>query len=95
MKAEKLRKILIEKGFENTFVLDNPDLSNAIIGITEDGQLVYSYEKMIDCLFERGDFTVEESVVFIDEKIRATINSTSQNKPIVIRELYGDSGWLE
>ena len=94
MKADKLRKILTENGFENTAVLDNPDLSDAVIGVTDDERLVYSYGKMIDCLFESGNFTVEEAVEFIGVETMATINSMSQ-KPIIIREIYGDEGFLE
>jgi hypothetical protein len=92
MKAEELRKMLVANGYENTFVLDNPDLSNAVIGITEDARLVYSYSRMIDCLFESGNFTVEEAVEFVSVETFGTIDCIEQNKPIVVYEFYGDAG---
>lgn len=95
MKAEELRKLLVGNGYENTFVLDKPDLSNAAIGITDGGRLVYSYSRMIDCLFESGNFTVEEAVEFVNVETFGTIDCIEQNKPIVIYEFYGDAGIAE
>lgn len=44
--TENLRAWLCDNDYEGTIVLESPDYLSAIIGITEEGRLIYSYEKM-------------------------------------------------
>lgn len=95
MDAEEMRKMLVANGFENAVLLDNPDLTRAIIGITEDERLVYSYSIMIDLLFESGNFTLDEAIEFVNVETMQAIDCIKTNKPIVIREFYGDMGYWD
>ena len=36
------------RGFEDTIILDDPSFDDAIIGITEDGHLIYNYDSMVN-----------------------------------------------
>ena len=36
------------RGFEDTVILDDPSFDDAIIGITEDGHLIYNYDSMVN-----------------------------------------------
>lgn len=45
---------------------ENPALDKSIVGITDDGRLVYDYEKMIDELSEDDKISREEAQEFID-----------------------------
>ena len=41
---------LESRGFEDTIFLDDPSIEDAIIGITEDGHLIYNYDSMVNNL---------------------------------------------
>ena len=40
------------RGFEDTIILDDPSFDDAIIGITEDGHLIYNYDSMVNHLVD-------------------------------------------
>lgn len=52
MKNEKIREKLCEMGFDNPNFFEFPFYDNSIIGITNSGNVVYDYEKMVDELAE-------------------------------------------
>ena len=58
----KNKDILMDQGFENFIIFENPDYDSAIIGITENNQVVYDYEKMIEHLMQEDDMDYEEAV---------------------------------
>ena len=83
-------EILEENGYEieilqeeETMFFRNPDYSSAIIGISDDYHIIYSYDKMVEYLVSHDEMTIEEAVDFIDyNTLRAY---TSKGKmPIVV-----------
>lgn len=84
--VEELKDLLKELNYENTVVFDNPSYLNAIIGISDDGALCYSYEKMIKCLMEEDKMEYDDAMEFIDyNTIRALPYASSMGvRPIVI-----------
>ena len=61
---EKFRDSLddycLERDF-STILFENPAFDKSIVGITDDGRLVYDYEKMIDELAEDDEISHEEA----------------------------------
>ena len=57
--------ILIEKGYEDIIVFQNPNYTTALIGVSNYNQAVYDYDLMIDWLMQYEDMTYEESADFI------------------------------
>lgn len=51
---DELKEYLSNLDYEDTIVLENPSYITAIIGISEDGRLIYDYEKMIEFLMDDG-----------------------------------------
>ena len=84
--VEQLKDSLNELGYKDTVVLENPSYLNAIIGITDDGALCYSYEKMIECLMEEDKMEQEDAMEFINyNTIRALPYASSMGvRPIVV-----------
>lgn len=41
-----LKDILCERGHEDAVVLESPDYLGAIVGVSDDGRVIYDYEKM-------------------------------------------------
>ena len=64
--VKELKDLLNELEYRNTVVLENPSCLNAIIGITDEGALCYSYEKMIECLMEEDKMEYEDAMEFVD-----------------------------
>ena len=84
--VKELKDLLNELEYTDTVVLENPSYLNAIIGITDEGALCYSYEKMIKCLMEEDKIEQEDAMEFINyNTIRALPYASSMGvRPIVV-----------
>ena len=84
--VKELKHFLNELEYTDTVVLENPSYLNAIIGITDEGALCYSYEKMIECLIEEDKMEQEDAMEFINyNTIRALPYASSMGvRPIVV-----------
>lgn len=96
---ESLDDYCLERDFSTIF-FENPAFDKSIVGITDDGRLVYDYEKMIDELAEDDDISREEAQEFIDYNTMRALpyignSENGQYAPIIlectkemIEELY-------
>ena len=41
------KELLVEMGYEDAVILENPDYDSAIIGVSESGRVIYDYDKMV------------------------------------------------
>ena len=70
---------------ETAYVFDNPSYDDAIIGVSDDGRVVYDFEMMVQNLMAEDDMSAEGAAEFIQyNSIRAA--SYVPNGPIV---MYG------
>lgn len=82
--VDELQEYLAERGYEHLEFFANPDFIDAIIGVSEDGRLVYSYSKMIESLVLRDKMSYEEAVEFIDYNNTRSVPFIGQHAPIII-----------
>ena len=82
----KNKDILMDQGFENFIIFENPDYDSAIIGITEDNQVVYDYDKMIEHLIQEDDMSYEEAIDFISYNTIRSLSYVGMGAPII---MYG------
>lgn len=90
---EELKELLTDMGYADAVVFENPSYLDAVIGITDDGAVCYSYEKMIKCLMEEDGIDSEEAMEFIDyNTIRALPYASSMGtRPVVLyTEIFED-----
>ena len=80
----KNKDILMDQGFENFIIFENPDYDSAIIGITENNQVVYNYEKMIEHLIQEDDMDYEEAVDFISYNTIRSLPYAGEGAPIIM-----------
>lgn len=85
---DELREFLVARGEEETVYFTNPDFIDAIIGISDDGRLVYSYSKMVDSLMLGDHMSYEDAIEFIDYNTVRSIPYMGNNAPIIV---YGIS----
>ena len=85
--TEDVRKAIVEQygedAIDNLYMFENPAFINAIIGIDEHHhKIVYSYEKMVECLVKEEGATEEEAAAFIDYNTLRTV-PYMKNPPII------------
>lgn len=81
---EELKQWLCDNDHEDTVILESPDYLKAIIGLTEDGRLVYAYDKMIECLIDEEKMTYEEAIEFIDYNTVRALPYAGEKAPIIV-----------
>lgn len=97
MSRKDLLNFLNERGFEDTILLEGEEFDESIIGFTDEGHLIYSYDSMVENLAktyiregEDEDKAYSEAMEFIDyNTIRAIPYMKSQGKePIIQYSIY-------
>ena len=81
---EAVREALCDMGHDEAVVFDNPDFDEAIIGATEDGQVVYDYDTMVKCLAAKEGMTELEAMEFIDYNTIRAIPYAGEHAPIIM-----------
>ena len=80
----KNKDTLMDQGFENFIIFENPDYDSAIIGITEDNQVVYNYDKMIEYLVQEDDMSYEEAADFISYNTIRSLSYVGKDAPVIM-----------
>lgn len=90
----KNRDMLNEIGYENAIIFENPDYDEAIIGVSHDDRVVYSFEKMIKCLVDNDKMTEEEAIDFIEYNTIRAIPYFGPTAPIVLMNeiMFSENG---
>ena len=78
------REAICDMGYEEAVVFDNPDYDDAIVGVTDDGNVVYDFDAMVKILVDRDGMTDEEAVDFISYNTIRAIPYAGPNHPIVM-----------
>lgn len=78
------REKLIDHGYEDLLVFDCPDYDDAIIGVTTDDRVVYSYDLMVKQLMKDENWTEEEAVEWIEYNTVRALDYMGDNAPIIV-----------
>jgi len=86
MTRKQLSDYMEQMGYEDSIIFEKPSYLDAIIGISDTGQVCYAYEKMIESLMKKEKMEYEEAAEFIDyNTVRALpYCSPSEKRPIII-----------
>lgn len=82
-----LKQWLIDNENEDAVMFESPNYQEAIIGISEDGRLIYSYSQMIDCLVKEEGMSQEEAMEYIDYNTLRSLPYAGEKAPIVMYDL--------
>lgn len=83
------RDLLLDYGYDDVIIFDNPSYEGALVGVTWDNQAVYDYDLMIKSLVEEDKMTEEEAADFIS--YNASYRQGDEY-PIIINNLKGLEG---
>lgn len=80
------RDLIRDMGLEDAIVFENPDYDSAIIGVSHDDRVVYSYARMIEHLVLNDEMDPEEAAEFIDYNTLGALPGI-ENGPIVVHDI--------
>jgi hypothetical protein len=84
---EELKEALLDEGYGDSVVLENPDYATAVIGRSEDGRLIYSYEKMVEFLMVTDGMSREDAIEFVDYNTIRALPYMGERAPIIMYEI--------
>lgn len=87
---QKIRDALCEMGHAEAVILDGPDFDEAIIGVTEEGRVVYDYALMIQCLCAFDGMSQLEAIEFIEYNTIRALQYAGEDAPIIMERLQLD-----
>lgn len=83
----QLKESLVEHGYDESVVLDSPDFIEAVMGITDDGRVVYSRTRMVQLLMIEDDISADDAEEFLDYNTIRALPYMGELAPIIINEL--------
>ena len=86
---EDVKETLHELEHDESVVFENPDYVSAIVGITDEGRIVYSWEKMIRHLVNTDGMTEEDAIDFISYNTERAIPYAGPMAPIILYPIPG------
>ena len=84
---EKVRDALCEMGHEGAVIFDAPDYDDAIIGVTDEGRVVYDYDAMVRNLMQQDGMTEDEAIEFIEYNPMRALPYAGLTAPIIMYPL--------
>lgn len=82
-----LKEYLCELGYDDAVVLENPDYLSAVVGVSDDGRVIYSYPRMLEHLVLNEGMSYEEASEFIDYNTIRALPYMGKKSPIILNEI--------
>lgn len=88
----KMKTINLEELFEYEYIKDtalkfeNPSFDNSIVGISDEGRLIYDYDNMVQELMLKDNMNELEAMEFIDYNTIRSLPYYGSNAPIIMME---------
>lgn len=82
-----LKTRLVDLGFDQSIVLEQPDYIYAVEGITDDGRVAYSRSRMVLSLMIDDDMSATDAEEFIDYNTMRALPYMGELAPIIINDL--------
>jgi hypothetical protein len=82
-----INKELRENLPEDTVVFDNASYDNSIIGVSTDGRVIYSFNKMVEELMTDNGWSEMDAIEWIEYNTIRSLPYFGPNAPIICEEL--------
>lgn len=82
------RQILLDMGYEDSIIFENPDYDSAIVGVSDNGEVIYDFDKMVRRLMEEENMTAEEAADFISYNSIRALPYVGEGAPIIMYALW-------
>ena len=81
------RDALCDMGHADSIVFDNPDYDDAIVGITDEGNVIYDFDLMVECLVKSDGISELEAIEFIEYNTIRAIPYAGEPAPIIMHRI--------
>jgi hypothetical protein len=80
------KELLINNGYIDITIFENPSFNGALIGVSNDGRAIYDYDKMIESVMKEEGWTQQDAIDWIEVN---TLRSLAyvENSPIIMYKL--------
>lgn len=89
-RRKALREYLAELYGDDTVLLDGPEFDGGLVGVTTDGRLVYSYDKLAEALCEANRWSREDAIDWIEFNTIRSLPYIGARAPVVMNDLDPD-----
>lgn len=83
-----VEQLLLDNGLEGTAFFTGDNYDTAILGYTDDGNLVYSYDGMVEWLMDNDNMDSITAQEWIDYNVVRSVPYMGDKKPIIVYPLY-------
>lgn len=80
---DSLKKWLVEQGYEEAIVFESPSYRNAVIGVSEEGRVIYSSRIIIEDMMIDNGMDYEEAWDYFDYNILRSLPYMGEMAPII------------
>ena len=87
MTLEGIKDLITELGYENVKVFEDYDYADAFIGMSHDGRAVYSYDRMVEWLMLKENWSYEDAIEWIDYNTIRALPYFEPGAPIVVYDV--------
>lgn len=84
LNLNEFKRVLCTLDREDTVVLTDPDFTEAVIGISSRGQVIYDYDTMVEILMDRDGMSNVDAIQFIDYNTMRAIYYMGEKAPIIL-----------
>ena len=81
------RVALCDMGYDESVIFVDPEYDDAIVGVTDEGRVIYDYDAMVKCLMEQDEISMEEAIEFIEYNTIRALPYAGENAPIIMHRL--------
>jgi hypothetical protein len=79
---------LLDVGYEDAPHFINPDYEYALVGVTDDGRVVYDFDKMVEYLMNKEGWSDIEAIDWIEYNVIRSIPYMGEKSPIIVYPIY-------
>ena len=84
---QKVKNALCDMGHEDAIIFENPDYAEAVVGVTDEGRVIYDFDLMVKHLVEKDDMGELEAIEFIEYNTIRALPYAGENAPIILYKL--------
>lgn len=84
---DSVRDLIKEMDCDEALFLSPDCYDKAIIGISHDDRIIYSYDKLVEVVMENAGSTFIDARAWVDYNILDSLPSMGEHSPIVLFEL--------
>ena len=84
---KEIREALCDMDHDDAVLFDNPDYDDAIIGVTDEGRVIYDFDMMVECLMKSDGIGEIEAIEFIEYNTIRALPYAGEKAPIIMHKI--------